>query len=156
MAVPLLFAHDATVRLSSGDSVESRGRTRTVAILRKIDCVMLRVDDLPSATEFYQRTLGLEALLSDEHSVALGMPETDAEIVLHDNLDIPRDCNVHYLVDDVSIAVAALAAGGWSVVTPPFEVQIGKCAVLADSAGNKLNLLDMTKGPLDRRPKKGR
>jgi lactoylglutathione lyase len=116
-----------------------------VGLLRKIDCVMLRVYDLASAREFYQRTLGLEPLWSDEHSVAPGMPEIDAEIVLHDNPDIPRDCNVHYLVDDVSTAVTALAAAGWSVVVPAFGVQIGKCAVLADSAGNKLNLLDMTK-----------
>jgi predicted enzyme related to lactoylglutathione lyase len=123
--------------------------TTTVRLLRKIDCVMLRVDDLASASEFYQRTLGLELLWSNEHSVSLGMPETDAEIVLHDNPDIPRDCNVHYLVDDVSSAVIALAAAGWSVVVPAFEVHIGRCAILADSAGNKLNLLDITKGPGD-------
>jgi lactoylglutathione lyase len=110
---------------------------------------MLRVDDLASASEFYQRTLGLELLWSNEHYVSLGMPETDAEIVLHDNPDIPRDCNVHYLVDDVSTAVIALAAAGWSVVVPAFEVHIGRCAILADSAGNKLNLLDMTKGPMN-------
>ena len=123
--------------------------TTTVRLLRKIDCVMLHVDDLSSASEFYQRTLGLELLWSNEHSVSLGMPETDAEIVLHDNPDIPRDCNVHYLVDDVSSAVIALAAAGWSVVVPAFEVHIGRCAILADSAGNKLNLLDITKGPGD-------
>jgi|HubBroStandDraft_6_1064221.scaffolds.fasta_scaffold752634_1 predicted enzyme related to lactoylglutathione lyase len=123
--------------------------TTTVRLLRKIDCVMLHVDDLSSASEFYQRTLGLELLWSNEHSVSLGMPQTDAEIVLHDNPDIPRDCNVHYLVDDVSSAVIALAAAGWSVVVPAFEVHIGRCAILADSAGNKLNLLDITKGPGD-------
>ena len=120
-----------------------------MALLRKIDCVMLRVDDLTSAWEFYERTLGLEPLWSDEHSVGLGMPETDAEIVLHDNPDIPRDCNVHYLVDDVNTAVTRLAAAGWTVVAPAFDVRIGRCAVLADSTGNKLNLLDMTKGPVE-------
>ena len=41
-----------------------RGPT-AVALLRKIDCVMLRVDDLTSAWEFYERTLGLEPLWSD-------------------------------------------------------------------------------------------
>ena len=115
---------------------------------------MLRVDDLASASEFYQRTLGLEPLWSNEHSVSLGMPETDAEIVLHDDPNIPRDCNVHYLVDDVSTAVIALAAAGWSVVAPAFEVHIGRCAILADSAGNKLNLLDMTKVPVEHSLKK--
>jgi predicted enzyme related to lactoylglutathione lyase len=116
-------------------------------VLRKIDCVMLRVEDLASARKFYADTLQLQELWSDEHSVALGMPETDAEIVLHDIPDIPRDCSVHYLVDDVSIAVKTLSDRGWTVVVPPFAVGIGKCAVLADAVGNKLSLVDMTKGP---------
>lgn len=62
-------------------------RQRT-PLLRKIDCVMIRVDNLDAAREFYQQSLGLEPLRSDEHSVALGMPESDAEIVLHDNPEI--------------------------------------------------------------------
>jgi catechol 2,3-dioxygenase-like lactoylglutathione lyase family enzyme len=83
-----------------------------MALLRKIDCVMLRVDDLGAAREFYEQVLGLTPLWSDEHSVALGMPESEAEIVLHDDPGIPRDCNVHYLVDDVTDAVARLSAKG--------------------------------------------
>lgn len=118
-----------------------------VPLLRKIDCVMLRVDDLASARKFYADTLGLGELWSDEHSVALGMPETDAEIVLHDSPAIPRDCNVHYLVDDVTRVAQLLASRGWTIVAPPFGVKVGNCAVLADPAGNKLSLLDMTTAP---------
>jgi predicted enzyme related to lactoylglutathione lyase len=77
------------------------------------------------------------------------MPESEAEIVLHDDPGIPRDCNVHYLVDDVTEAVAKLAATGCAVLVAPFEVRIGKCAVLADPFGNPLNLIDMTKGPVE-------
>jgi catechol 2,3-dioxygenase-like lactoylglutathione lyase family enzyme len=95
-------------------------------LLRKIDCVMVRVDNLSAAREFYERSLGLLTLWSDQHSVALGMPESDAEIVLHDNRDIPRECNVHYLVDDVIAAVTALKAQGCKVIVTPFEVRIGK------------------------------
>src|SRR6266849_3407652 len=120
-----------------------------MALLRKIDCVMLRVDDLRAASEFYEHVLGLTPLCSDEHSVALGMPESEAEIVLHNDPGIPRDCNVHYLVDDVSKAVANLAAEGCRVIVAPFEVRIGKCAVLADPFENSLNLIDMTKGPVE-------
>lgn len=117
-----------------------------MALLRKIDCVMIRVEDLAAAQEFYQRVLGLEPLWSDEHSVALGMPESDAELVLHDSPDIPRECNVHYLVDDVIAAVAELAAEGCAVTVEPFDIRIGKCAVVTDPFGNLLNLLDLSKG----------
>jgi len=119
-----------------------------MALLRKIDCVMLRVDNLAAAGEFYERILGLEPLWSDEHSIALGMPETDAEIVLHDNPEIPRDCNVHYLVDSVDQTVATLTAAGCKVVVAPFEVRIGRCAIMCDPMGNNLNLIDMSKGPI--------
>jgi lactoylglutathione lyase len=120
-----------------------------MALLRKIDCVMLRVDDLAAARAFYERTLGLEPLWSDEHSVALGMPESEAEIVLHDNPDIPANCNVHYLVDNVNAAVEKLIAAGCKVLVPAFDVRIGKCAILRDPTGNALNILDMSKGPIE-------
>jgi predicted enzyme related to lactoylglutathione lyase len=74
------------------------------------------------------------------------MPESEAEIVLHNNPDIPRDCSLHYLVEDVTDVVAQLGTRGCQVIVPPFEVRIGKCAVLADPFGNMLNLIDMTKG----------
>ena len=110
---------------------------------------MLRVDDLSAAREFYQQVLGLAPLWSDDHSVALGMPESEAEIVLHDDPSIPRDCNVHYLVDSVNEAVDLLKASGCRVIAAPFEVRIGLCSVLADPFGNSLNLIDMTKGPIE-------
>jgi lactoylglutathione lyase len=120
-----------------------------MALLRKIDCVMVRVDDLDAARKFYEEVLGLTPLWSDEQSVALGMPESEAEIVLHNNPDIPRDCSVHYLVENVTDAVAQLGATGCQVIVAPFEVRIGKCAVVADPFGNMLNLIDMTKGPFE-------
>jgi predicted enzyme related to lactoylglutathione lyase len=119
-----------------------------MAILRKIDCVMIRVDDLESAGKFYQNTLGLAPLWSDEHSLALGMPESDAEIVLHDDPKIPHNCNVHYLVNDVVETVAKIEGNGCRVIVAPFDVRIGKCAVVSDPSGNQLNLIDMTRGPV--------
>ena len=120
-----------------------------MALLRKIDCVMIRVEDLGAARQFYERVLGLEPLWSHGHSVALGMPESDAEIVIHDDPDIPRECNVHYLVDDVKAAVTMLSAQGCKIIVLPFEIRIGLCAVVSDPFGNVLNLLDMSKGPVE-------
>lgn len=115
-------------------------------MLRKIDCVMLKVDQLEAAAAYYERVFGLKRLWQDDHAVGMGMPETDAEIVLHNHADLPSDLNVHYLVDDVVQAVAELTAQGCMVKAAPFDIAIGKCAVLDDPFGNTLAILDMTKG----------
>jgi predicted enzyme related to lactoylglutathione lyase len=114
-------------------------------MLRKIDCVMVRVDDMETATRFYTDAFGLKRLWQDESSVGMGMPETDAELVLH-TMDLPKEIGVHYLVDDVVAAVATLTAKGCIIREAPFDVAIGKCAVIEDPFGNVLCILDMSKG----------
>jgi lactoylglutathione lyase len=115
-------------------------------MLRKIDCVMVKVDDLEAAARFYVEVFGLKRLWADGFSVGMGMPETDAEIVLHNDPNLSKDIGVHYLVDDVVAAVDELSAKGCTVVTPPFDIVIGKCAVIQDPFGTTLCILDMTKG----------
>jgi lactoylglutathione lyase len=115
-------------------------------VLRKIDCVMLKVPELERSAAFYEAVFGLKRLWQDAHSVGMGMPETDAEIVLHDNTDLPKEISVHYLVDDVVKAVEAYAAKGCIIRAQPFDIVIGKCAVLEDPFGNTIAILDMTKG----------
>jgi predicted enzyme related to lactoylglutathione lyase len=107
---------------------------------------MVHVPDLTSATEFYARVFGLRPLWRDASAVGMGMPETDAEVVLH-TMDLPEGRSVHYLVDDVLDAVATGQSAGCAVREPPFEIAIGRCAVLEDPFGNTLCLLDMSKGP---------
>jgi lactoylglutathione lyase len=115
-------------------------------MLRKIDCVMIRVDDVPEAAKFYAQTFGLRPIWQDEGSVGLGFAETDAEIVLHSSPDIPSQVAVHYLVDDVVEAVKSYARQGCRVLVEPFDIAIGKCAVIGDPFGTTLYILDMTKG----------
>ncbi len=116
-------------------------------MLRKIDCVMVRVDDLEAATPFYVDVFGLRVIWKDASSVGLGFPETDAEIVLHCDQSIPSRVEVHYLVDDVVSAVQVLAGKGCDVLVGPFDIVIGKCAVIKDPFGIRLCILDMSKGP---------
>ncbi len=115
-------------------------------MLRKIDCVMLKVPELEKAASYYESVFGLKRLWQDEHSVGMGMPETDAEIVLHDNDALPKEISVHYLVDDVVQAVDHFATNGCMIRTAPFDIVIGKCAVIEDPFGNLIAILDMTKG----------
>ena len=45
-------------------------------------------------------------------------------------------------------AVETFTAAGGRVLTGPFEIQIGRCAVVQDPWGNTLVVLDMSKGKL--------
>jgi predicted enzyme related to lactoylglutathione lyase len=117
----------------------------SASLLRKIDCVMIRVPDLETGARFYEQTCGLRRLWSDTSSVGLAMSDTDAEIVVH-TMDLPRDRGVHFLVDDVPAAVAELVGNGSRVIEEPFEISIGRCAVLADPFGNALCVLDLSNG----------
>src|SRR5262245_18819738 len=108
---------------------------------------MIRVDDLAEAARYYVEVFGLRQNWSDETSVGLVFPETDAELVLHTETDIPSRVEPHYLVDDVVSAVQHFAERGCSVLVVPFDIVIGKCAVIEDPFGTRLCILDMTKGP---------
>ena len=114
-------------------------------MFKKIDCVMIRVDDVSSAEKFYADVFGLKPLWRDGSAVGMGMPETDAEVVLHNNPAIPNKVEVHYLVDDV-VAVKSYAEKGCRVLEPPFDVLIGKCAVIQDPFGTTICILDLGSG----------
>jgi len=116
-------------------------------MLKKVDCVMIRVDDVETAARYYSDVFGLRPLWQDETSVSLGLPDTDAEIVLHCNPDIPSQVEVYYLVDDVVSAVRFLEQHGCRVLNGPFEIPIGQGAVITDPFGTRLYILDMSKGP---------
>jgi lactoylglutathione lyase len=116
-------------------------------MLRKIDCIMIRVGDVEAAATYYAKVFGLHPQWSGDNAVGLVFPEIDAEIVLHNDPTIPSSVEVHYLVDDVVDTVACLAAQGCHILVAPFDITIGKCAVISDPFGTRLCMLDMTKGP---------
>jgi hypothetical protein len=73
------------------------------------------------------------------------MPDTDAEIVLFTDR---REQEIDLLVDSADAAVERFEASGGVVVVPPFDIRIGRCAVVRDPWGNELVLLDASKGLL--------
>jgi lactoylglutathione lyase len=78
-------------------------------MLRKIDCIMIRVEDVETAASYYADVFGLRPKWSGDGSIGLGLPETNAEIVLHCDPNIPSSVEVYYLVDDVVAAIAVYA-----------------------------------------------
>ena len=115
-------------------------------MLRKIDCVMIHVNAIKAAANYYANVFGLLPQWSADDSIGLRFPESDAEIVVHSNPDMPSDVEVHYLVDDVVAAVTEYKGHGCRVLVEPFDIAIGKCAAITDPFGTRLCILDMTKG----------
>jgi hypothetical protein len=79
---------------------------------------MIRVEDVDVSAAYYAKVFGLHPKWSGEGAVGLAFPETDAEIVLHHETTIPSSVEVHYLVDNVVVAVGcrccrrSLCSGG--------------------------------------------
>ncbi len=117
----------------------------TPPLYRKVDCVRLPVADLDAALAFYRDALGHELNWRTATSAGLRMPDSDAEIVIHTGGGPPE---VDMLVDSVEAAGQRFVEAGGRIVNGPFDIAIGRCAVVADPWGNVLVMLDMTKGRL--------
>jgi predicted enzyme related to lactoylglutathione lyase len=114
-------------------------------LFKKIDCYSLPVRDVEMALEFYRDSLGHEVVWRTEAAAGLRLPEDDAELVLQAER---AGAETDLLVDSVQDAVERFVGAGGRLVRGPFDIQIGKCAVVADPFGNVLVLLDMSKGRL--------
>jgi predicted enzyme related to lactoylglutathione lyase len=116
-------------------------------MLKKIDCVLIRVNDVGEAVNFYSEVFGLKPVWQDDQWQQAGLvfPESDAEIVLHCDPLIPGQVEVHYLVDDVIAATQKYVEKGCTIITEPFDIRIGKCVVIQDPFGTRLCILDMSK-----------
>ena len=114
-------------------------------LVRKVDCVQIPVPSLEEGLAFYRDELGHELLWRSESAVGLRLPESDAALVLHVEARPPE---VDLLVESVDDAAARIVGAGGTVLVPPFDVQIGRCVVVADPWGTRLVLLDASKGLL--------
>ncbi len=114
-------------------------------LFRKIDCIRLHVADLNAALAFYRDQLGHHLIWRTESAIGLGMSDTDAEIVLYteDGGD-----EIDFLVDSADEAALRFVEAGGKMIVSPFDIQIGRCVVVQDPWGNRLVLLDMSKGLL--------
>jgi lactoylglutathione lyase len=119
-----------------------------MALFRKLDNHMLRVDDLDAAISFYRDRLAHPLVWRDERAAAFAFAETDAELVVH--LDLGPETDI--LVEDADRAFATFLEAGGQGVQPPFDIPIGRCARVKDPFGNVLVLLDQSKGQLTTDP----
>lgn len=112
-------------------------------VFKNVDCIELYVPDLEDGIKYYCGCMGLKLLWRTDTAVGLGMENDIAEILLQtERRFMSVDLKVESVVESIDIIVDA----GGKVLEGPFEIPIGKCAVICDKWDNKYVILDMTKG----------
>lgn len=113
-------------------------------LLRKVDAVTIRVPDLDTGLDFYSNTLGhaLRWRNDEVGQAGLRVPDSDTEIVL----TTEQGYEPNWLVESADDATLAIVDAGGSVVVEPFDIPVGRVAVVSDPFGNVLVLVDLTKG----------
>jgi lactoylglutathione lyase len=114
-------------------------------LIRTVDCVRLYVADLESGLAYYRDQLGHELVWRTAEEAGLRMGSTPVEIVLHTTSQRPE---IDLKVDSADEGAARVQAAGGQIVVPPFDIQIGRAAVVQDPWGNEYVLLDDSKGLL--------
>jgi catechol 2,3-dioxygenase-like lactoylglutathione lyase family enzyme len=113
--------------------------------IKKIDCIMYYVPDLKEAAKFYEEVLGLNRVWTDTDAQMIGFlfPESDSEIVLHTNANLPNP-DVNYQVEKVEEFCQYYRKQGYEIELEPIDVRCGKFAILKDPYGNRIPVIDLT------------
>ena len=113
-------------------------------LLRKVDAVTFRVPDLDTGLAFYVEQLRHQLLWRNDEigQAGLAVGEGDTEIVLTTELGYEPN----WLVDSADDAATAIVAAGGTLLRAPFDIPVGRVAVVADPFGNVLVLVDLTRG----------
>lgn len=115
----------------------------TQPLYKCIDCIRLYVPDLEAGMDFYCNRLGLNAIWKTDTAIGLGMGEGDTEIVIQNE---SGGQEIDIKVDSVMEAAEQIKAAGGQILSGPFDIKIGKCAVVRDPWDNQYIILDTTKG----------
>lgn len=113
-------------------------------LIQSVDCVRFYVPDLDAGLAFYRDKLGHELIWRIDEAVGLRIPNSQTEIVLHTQRKQPPD--IDFKVQSADQAAQFIEEAGGKIIVQPFDIQIGRCAVVADPWGNQFIVLDWSKG----------
>ena len=113
-------------------------------LLRRVDAVMIPVPSIEEGLRFYSQSLGHELLWRnhDLGQAGLRLPGSDTEIVLTEH----QPYEPAWLVSSAVEAAGVIAQAGGQVIEGPLDIPVGTVVVVHDPFGNRLTLLDLSKG----------
>lgn len=113
------------------------------SLFTKVDCYRLFVPDLQKGLKYYKDSLGLKMIWKTSTAIGLGMDSDMTEIVIHNEREGQE---IDLMVESVENAVKIIKSSGGNIVVEPFDIKIGKCAVVEDPWSNQYVILDSSKG----------
>ncbi len=87
--------------------------------------------------------MGLKIIWRADSAIGLGMRDGVTEIVIQNERNLQE---IDIKVDSVHNAIIEIEKAGGQIVCGPFDIKIGKCAVVKDPWNNQYVILDSTKG----------
>ena len=113
-------------------------------LLRLVDAVTIPVPDLDDGLRFYCDRLGHQLLWRNDAvgQAGLVLPDSATEIVLATQVEYAPS----WLVTSLDEALDRITVAGGRVVDRPRDIPVGRLAVVADPFGNRLVLLDLSRG----------
>ena len=126
--------------ITKGELITVDARYDDVPVLMKVDAILVKVPSIQEGLDFYREQLGMQTVWKKEDMAAVRLG--DSELVLSTKLDPETD----FLVESVEDAVTVFELAGGTVVALPADIPVGKVAVVEDPFGNRLTLVDLSKG----------
>jgi predicted enzyme related to lactoylglutathione lyase/chloramphenicol 3-O-phosphotransferase len=114
-------------------------------LFRDVDCVQIPVPDLEAGLAFYHDALGHQLIWSTDTAAGLRMGDSATELVVQTERP---ELEPNLSVASADVAARQFVAAGGTLLVTPFDIAIGRCAVVQDRWGNRLVLLDHSKGRL--------
>jgi len=152
------IAGDATIDSTNLSAAEVAARIRSVLeksdsakapdqgpMFRDVDCVQIPVPDLAAGLAFYQKSLGHELIWQTDSAAGLRLADSATELVVQTERP---ELEPNLSVASADAAARQFVAAGGTLLVTPFDIPIGRCAVVLDRWGNRLVLLDHSKGRL--------
>ena len=117
---------------------------RAKPVLQSIDAVTVPVPNLDAGLDFYREVLGQELRWRNDEigQAGLALAAADTEIVLTTR----QGFEPNWLVESVDDAAAEFRRGGGKVLVAPFDIPVGRIAVVSDPFDNVLVLIELSKG----------
>lgn len=126
--------------IKAGELITVDARYDDVPVLKRINAVLVKVPSIQEGLDFYREQLGLQTFWKkkDIASVRLG----DGQLIMSTTLD--PETNI--LVESVEHAAFVFVKAGGRVVGQPEDIDVGKLVTVEDAFGNRLTLVDFSKG----------